>query len=134
MHCCLVFTVYSAILSNTAAINESVTALQTFQTYMNELIQSNDQLLLSEIFMLKIIRLKFELDTCLKSLRCSAAQRDNLVDYLTVRNNMMILTEIVDRSSIGFPSHFLFSSDFLSRWRVRWRKYLHLYLSGICCC
>ena len=40
---------------------------------------------------------------------------ENLVDYLSVRNNMMILTEIVDRASLGFPSHFLFSSDFLSR-------------------
>ena len=63
--------VSSAILSNTAAINESVTNLQAFQTFMNELIQSNDQLLLSERLMLKIIRLKFELETCLKSLRCS---------------------------------------------------------------
>ena len=43
------------------------------------------------------------------------APRDNLVDYLSVRNNMMILTEIVDRSSLGFPSHFLFTADFLSR-------------------
>ena len=65
---CLLF---SDILSNTAAINESVTNLQNFQTYMNQLIQSNDNLLLNEKFMLKIIRLKFELETCLKSLRCS---------------------------------------------------------------
>ena len=62
---------FSAILSNTAAINASVSSLQTFQSFLNQLIQTNDKLLLSERFMLKIIRLKFELETCLKSLRCS---------------------------------------------------------------
>ena len=36
---------------------------------MNNLISTNDNLLQSDRFMLKIIRLKFELETCLKSLR-----------------------------------------------------------------
>ena len=59
----------SAIISNTKAINESVGTLQKFETFMNNLISTNDNLLQSDRFMLKIIRLKFELETCLKSLR-----------------------------------------------------------------
>jgi len=91
--------IHSAIITNSKAINESVANLNKFESFMNTLIRTNDNLLLSERFMLKIIRLKFELEACIKSLR----------------NYIMILTEIVDRSSIGYPSHFLFSSEFLSR-------------------
>jgi len=61
--------IHSAIISNTKAINESVGTLQKFETFMNNLISTNDNLLQSDRFMLKIIRLKFELETCLKSLR-----------------------------------------------------------------
>ena len=49
--------------------------------------------------MLKMVRLKFELDGCLRSLESLAN----------------IFMEIVDRSTIGYPSHFLFSEEFLSR-------------------
>ena len=59
----------AAIISNTKAINESLGTLQKFETFMNNLISTNDNLLQSDRFMLKIIRLKFELETCLKSLR-----------------------------------------------------------------
>ena len=62
---------FSAILSNSVAINESVATLHKFESFMNTLIGENDNLLRSERLMFKITRLKFELETCLKSLRDS---------------------------------------------------------------
>ena len=47
---------------------ESVKTLQNFQSFMNLLVQKNDALLQSERLMLKIIRLKFELDAAIRSL------------------------------------------------------------------
>ena len=91
---------FSAILSNSRAINESMQNLQKFEGFINALVASNDGLLKSERFLLKIVRLKFELDTCLRSLE----------------NYANILQEIVDRSSIGYPSHYLFHNDFLVRY------------------
>ena len=57
-----------AILSNSKALNESIQNLKKFQTFMNLLVDANDGLLRNERFLLKIVRLKFELDTCLRSL------------------------------------------------------------------
>ena len=89
----------SAIESNSAAIKESVHTLQKFESFLSLLVQKNDALLQSERLMLKIIRLKFELDAAIRSL-------EELAD---------VLLEIVDRSSIGYPSRFLFSHEYLSR-------------------
>ena len=93
---------YRAILSNSKALNESIQNLQKFETFMNLLVDANDGLLRNERFLLKIVRLKFELDTCLRSLE----------NYAT------IFQEVVDRSSIGYPSHFMFSQEFLTRYFV----------------
>ena len=90
---------FSAVLSNNKAINESLVNLQKFETFLNELVDTNDGLLESERFILKLIRLKFELDACLRSLESFAN----------------ILLEIADRSVLGYPSHFLFTSKFLAR-------------------
>ena len=89
-----------AILSNSKALNESIQNLKKFQTFMNLLVDANDGLLRNERFLLKIVRLKFELDTCLRSLE----------------NYASILQEIVDRSSIGYPSHFMFTQTYLTRY------------------
>ena len=90
---------FSAIESNSAAIKESVKTLQSFQSFMSLLVQKNDALLQSERLMLKIIRLKFELDAAMRSL-------EEFAD---------VLLEIVDRSAIGYPSRFLFTPEYLSR-------------------
>ena len=86
-------------MSNTDAIKSSVQTLQKFESFLNILVDRNDGLLKSERLMLKMVRLKFELDGCLRSLESLAN----------------IFMEIVDRSIIGYPSHFLFSEEFLSR-------------------
>lgn len=86
-------------MSNTDAIKSSVQTLQKFESFLNILVDRNDGLLKSERLMLKMVRLKFELDGCLRSLESLAN----------------IFMEIVDRSTIGYPSHFLFSEEFLSR-------------------
>ena len=91
--------VHAAIIANAKAINESVTTLKKFESFLNLLIKTNDDLMRSERFILKIIRLKFELDTCLESLS----------------NLAMIISEVLDRSDQGFASRFLFSSEYLSR-------------------
>ena len=62
--------------------------------------EKNDALLQSERLVLKIIRLKFELDAALRSLEEFAN----------------VLLEVVDRSVIGYPSRFLFTPEYLSRW------------------
>ena len=90
---------FSSILSNSQAINNSVATLQKFETFLNLLVDNNDSLLKSERLMLKIVRLKFEIDACIKSLESFSN----------------ILLEIVDRSNIGYPSHYLFTRDFLTR-------------------
>ena len=91
---------FSSILSNSKAINDSVVTLQKFESFLNLLVENNDNLLKSERLMLKIVRLKFEIDACIKSL-------DSFSD---------ILVEILDRSSIGYPSHYLFTKQFLTRY------------------
>ena len=53
----------------------------------------------SERFILKIIRLKFELDTCLESLSELA----------------LIISEVLDHLDQGFASWFLFSSQYMRR-------------------
>ena len=90
---------FSSILSNSQAINNSVATLQKFETFLNLLVDNNDSLLKSERLMLKIVRLKFEIDACIKSLESFSN----------------ILLEIVDRSNIGYPSHYLFTRVFLTR-------------------
>ena len=95
----LIFYCFSAIESNSVAIKESVKTLQNFESFMSLLVQKNDALLQSERLMLKIIRLKFELDAAMRSLEEFAN----------------VLLEIVDRSAIGYPSRFLFTPEYLSR-------------------
>jgi len=90
--------IHDSILSNSEAINNSVATLQKFETFLNLLVDNNDSLLKSERLMLKIVRLKFEIDACIKSLESFSN----------------ILLEIVDRSNIGYPSHYLFTRDFLT--------------------
>merc|ERR1719282_1146195 len=75
--------IHDSIQSNSQAINNSVATLQKFETFLNLLVDNNDSLLKSERLMLKIVRLKFEIDACIKSL-------DSFSD---------ILVEILDRSS-----------------------------------
>ena len=73
--------------------------LQKFEAFLDLLVEKNDALLQSERLVLKIIRLKFELDAALRSLEEFA--------------NMLL--EVVDRSAIGYPSRFLFTPEYLSR-------------------
>ena len=69
-----------AVKGNTRALNESLGLLQKFEGWMNRLLQEKDDLISrcdshyfifslffvsSEKFVVKIMRLKFELDTCL---------------------------------------------------------------------
>ena len=90
---------FSAIESNSEAIQQSVKTLKTFESFLNLLVQKNDALLQSERLVLKIIRLKFELDAAIRSLE----------EFTNV------LLEVVDRSVIGYPSRFLFTPEYLSR-------------------
>ena len=74
--------VHEAVNANTRALNESLGLLQKFEGWMDRLLQENDDLIarlstpfetfpkskvivFSEKFIIKIMRLKFELDTCL---------------------------------------------------------------------
>ena len=70
--------VEEAVAANTKALNESLGLLQKFEGWMDRLLEENDDLIarlnhitskfnlcLSEKFAIKIMRLKFELDTCL---------------------------------------------------------------------
>ena len=69
-----------AVKGNTRALNESLGLLQKFEGWMDRLLQEKDDLIsrcdshyfifslffvFSEKFVVKIMRLKFELDTCL---------------------------------------------------------------------
>jgi len=92
---------HEAIISNAKAVKDSVETLKKFESFLNLLIKTNDDLIRSERFILKIIRLKFELDTCLESLS----------------NLAMMISEALDHSDQGYASRFLFSPKYL-------RKYL----------
>jgi len=88
-----------AVKGNTRALNESLGLLQKFEGWMDRLLQEKDDLISSEKFVVKIMRLKFELDTCLGSL-------ENLAN---------ILVEVLDRGDAGLASRHLFGPDHLSR-------------------
>jgi len=91
--------VEEAVAANTKALNESLGLLQKFEGWMDRLLEENDDLIASEKFAIKIMRLKFELDTCLGSLEGLAN----------------ILVEVLDRGDAGLASRHLFGSDHLSR-------------------
>jgi len=93
---------HEAIISNAKAVKDSVETLKKFESFLNLLIKTNDDLIRSERFILKIIRLKFELDTCLESLS----------------NLAMMMAEALDHSDQGYASRFLFSPEYLRKYLV----------------
>ena len=89
---------HAAVEDNTQALKTSLAALQKFEGWVNQLLEANDALVSSERFVLKILRLRVELDTCLGSLEGLAA----------------VLEEVLDRGDLGLASRYLFHPTHLS--------------------